>query len=76
MQPVGLRTLSVEAGNLANFALGRIGLATNSPPQLGHMLLSFWVAQAKQKVHSKEQIRASEESGGKSLSQHSQFGRN
>jgi len=29
-----------------------------------------------QKVHSKEQIRASVESGGKSLSQHSQFGRN
>jgi len=33
------------------------------------------VAQSTQKVHSKEQIRASVEAGGKSRSQRSQFGR-
>jgi len=33
-------------------------------------------AQSWQNVHSKEQIRASSEAGGKSRSQHSQFGRN
>jgi hypothetical protein len=33
-------------------------------------------AQSRQNVHSKEQIRASSEAGGKSRSQHSQFGLN
>jgi hypothetical protein len=33
-------------------------------------------AQSLQNVHSKEQIRASGEAGGKSRSQHSQFGLN
>ena len=36
--------------------------------------LKLSVAQGVQKVHSKEQIRASVESGGRSLSQHSQEG--
>ncbi|URQ62673.1 hypothetical protein LQ939_08475 [Pantoea alhagi] len=34
------------------------------------------MAQLRQKVHSKEQIIASGDSGGKSQSQHSQFGLN
>lgn len=34
------------------------------------------MAQPEQKVHSKEQILASVDSGGRSLSQHSQLGRN
>jgi hypothetical protein len=76
MQPAGLRTRSVEAGKLANLRLGRIGLATSAPLQLGHMLLSLSVAQVEQKVHSKEQMRASVDSGGRSKSQHSQFGLN
>ena len=66
---------SVEAGDLASLLAGRRGRTTNSPPQLGHLLLSTVSAQEAQNVHSNEQIRASVESGGKSLPQHSQFGR-
>jgi hypothetical protein len=51
-----------------------MGRCTSSPPQLGQRPRSFR-AQSTQKVHSKEQIRASGESGGKSRSQHSQPGR-
>ena len=47
---------------------------TNSPPQFGHLFSRTFSAQATQKVHSNEQNRASPESAGKSLSQHSQLG--
>jgi hypothetical protein len=64
----------VEAGLLASLFAGRRGLATSSPPQLGHLPLSTSSAQDTQNVHSNEQMRASPESGGRSLSQHSQLG--
>jgi hypothetical protein len=66
----------VDAGWRANRSFGRIGRRTNSPPQLGQCPASTPSAQSLQKVHSKEQIRASGESGGKSRSQHSQLGLN
>jgi hypothetical protein len=66
----------VEAGNFASFAAGRIGRATRAPRQFGQIPARNSLLQAAQKVHSKLQISASPESGGKSLSQHSQFGRN
>jgi hypothetical protein len=73
-QPSGLKTRWREAGNFASFAAGRTGRRTSSPPQLGHRPLSTSSAQERQNVHSKEQIMASRESGGKSISQHSQPG--
>jgi len=54
---------------------GRRGRTTSSPPQLGQIPASLLVAQSAQNVHSKVQIRASVDSFGKSLLQHSQFGR-
>jgi hypothetical protein len=65
----------VEGGLLANLLSGRRGRASSSPPQLGHFPPRTPPAQVLQNVHSKEQIRASVESGGRSLSQHSQLGR-
>ena len=59
--------------SFSNDLLGRL---TSSPPQFGHLSFNNPVTQSVQKVHSKEQIRASVDSGGKSLSQHSQLGRN
>jgi hypothetical protein len=70
-----LNTRSVEGGNFASFAAGRLGRATSSPPQFGHTPCSLSVAQSTQNVHSNVQMRASALSGGKSLSQHSQPGR-
>ena len=65
----------MEAGNFANSSAGRTGRFTNSPPQLGHSPPSKRSAtQSAQKVHSKLQIIASSDSGGRSRSQHSQFG--
>lgn len=66
----------MDAGFVARDAAGRIGRATRLPPQFGHVPLSAASAHALQNVHSNEQIIASVESGGKSLSQHSQFGLN
>jgi hypothetical protein len=74
MQPSGLNTRSVDAGYLASLLAGRRGRATSSPPQLGQVLLSRVLAQSAQKVHSKVQMRASGDSLGKSLLQHSQLG--
>jgi hypothetical protein len=54
--------------------MGRTGLRTNSPPQLGHLLFTRVRTQSEQNVHSKEQIIASLESGGRSRLQHSQLG--
>jgi hypothetical protein len=69
-----LKTRCREAGNFSSFAAGRTGRRTSSPPQLGHRPLSTPSAQERQNVHSNEQITASGESGGKSMSQHSQPG--
>lgn len=66
---------SVDAGLVASFLVGRIGLITKLPPQLGHFPWSTVSTQDAQKVHSNEQIRASVDSGGSALSQHSQDGR-
>jgi hypothetical protein len=65
----------VAGGLLASLFSGRRGRASSSPPQFGHLPPRRLSAQVLQNVHSKEQIRASVESGGKSLSQHSQLGR-
>ena len=73
-QPSGLNTRSVEAGNFASLAAGRLGLATSSPPQFGQMPASTASVHDAQNVHSNEQMRASA-SGGRSRLQHSQFGR-
>jgi hypothetical protein len=54
---------------------GRIGRGTKPPPQFGQTLWSLCSTQSAQNVHSKLQMRASAESGGRSLSQYSQFGR-
>jgi hypothetical protein len=70
------KTRSVAAGYCRSFAAGRRGRRTSSPPQFGHMPLSTPSAQPTQNVHSNEQMRASVEEGGRSLSQHSQPGRN
>jgi hypothetical protein len=48
---------------------------TSSPPQFGQCPLKRDSVQSAQKVHSKEQMRAAVESGGRSRSQHSQLGR-
>ena len=68
----------VEAGFLINFSAERKGQDTKLPPRLiyivGQRPFSFSSTQPRQKVHSKEQIIAFSESGGRSLSQHSQFG--
>ena len=73
-QPAGLNTRFVEAGYLASFSAGRTGRRTSSPPQLGHLKWSFESAHAAQNVHSKVQMYAWWESGGKSTLQHSQPG--
>ena len=74
-QPPGLTTRSVEAGFAASLDAGRRGRGSSSPPQLGQVPFSVTSAQVAQKVHSNEQMRASVESGGRGLSQHSQLGR-
>lgn len=65
---------SVDGGLLASLFAGRRGRTTSSPPQFGHFPPRTFSAHEAQKVHSKEQIRASADSGGRSVSQHSQFG--
>ncbi|OAP43338.1 hypothetical protein AU381_27510 [Sinorhizobium glycinis] len=74
-QPCGFSTRSVEAGYFFSIAAGRTGRQTSSPLQFGQIPESFASAQSAQKVHSKVQIIASRLSGGRSRSQHSQFGR-
>ncbi len=59
----------------SSFAVGRIGRGSKFPPQLGQTPPSRLSTQSAQNVHSKVQIRASALSGGRSRSQHSQFGR-
>jgi hypothetical protein len=67
-QPRGLNTRVVDAGLDINFAAGRRGRTTNSPPQLGHAC--SLLAHIAQNVHSNVQMRASALSPGKSTSQH------
>ena len=74
VQPPGLWTRCVEAGWVASLASERVGRATSSPPQFGHVPPSTVVAQSAQNVHSNEQMRAPAACAGRSLSQHSQFG--
>jgi hypothetical protein len=57
------------------FIDGRIGRGTNPPPQFWHTFSKTFSTHSAQKVHSKEQIRASSESGGSGLLQFSQVGR-
>lgn len=64
----------MDAGNFRSKATGRIGRGTKFPPQFGHAPPNTVSAHRAQKVHSKVQITASKLSGGRSLSQHSQFG--
>ena len=54
---------------------GRSGRGQKPPPQLGHTLNSTRSTQRTQNVHSKLQMRASDESGGRALLQCSQVGR-
>lgn len=61
---------------MASLSPGRRGRAKSSPPQFGHAPRNTSEAQVAQKVHSKEQMRASVLSGGSILPQHSQLGRN
>jgi hypothetical protein len=65
-----------EAGLFFNNEAGLIGRATKLPEQLGQMKCNNDEAQVRQNVHSKLQIKASFDSGGKSSSQHSQLGFN
>ncbi len=62
-------------GAAASFSGARVGRRVRSPPQLRHRPCRTSVAHAVHQVHSKEQIQASVEDGGRSTSQHSQPGR-
>jgi hypothetical protein len=53
----------------------RTGRATKSPAQLGQVRAKTPSVHCWQNVHSNVHIKASALSGGRSLSQHSQFGR-
>ena len=75
-QACSFNTRLVDAGLFFNAARGLIGRLTKLPPQLGHWLFKTPSTQLAQNVHSKVHIRASVDSGGKSLSQHSQLGLN
>jgi hypothetical protein len=66
----------VDGGFFVSFAWGRIGRGAKFPPQLGQTPPSLVSTQSRQNVHSNVQIIASVADGGKSLSQHSQLGRN
>ena len=72
--PPSFSTRFVEAGYFSTNSADRRGRAINSPPQFGHRSASTWVVQYAQNVHSKEQMRATTESGGRSALQHSQLG--
>jgi len=72
---IGLNTTSVLTGLFTNFSAGRIGRDTKLPPQFGQIPFSTFSTHSAQKVHSKEHIFASLESGGSNLLQFSQVGR-
>lgn len=75
-QPLVLWIRVLDAGYFTNLLAGRCGRDTKSPPQLGQMPPSFESTHLAQNVHSTVQIITSVDCGGKSLLQHSQFGRN
>ena len=64
----------VDAGLFFNAAAGRIGRWTRLPEQFGQIWFKTFSVQFKQNVHSKVQIIAFVDSGGKFWSQHSQLG--
>jgi hypothetical protein len=70
-----LNTRSLCGGYFVSLPAGRIGRLPKLPPQFGQTPPSFVSTQSRQNVHSKVQIIASVAAGGRSLSQHSQFGR-
>jgi hypothetical protein len=72
--PADFSTLSVEAGKFDSADAGLMGRSTRLPLQLGQIKFSKFSAHALQNVHSKLQIIALSESGGKFLLQHSQLG--
>ena len=72
--PPAFSTRWVVVGYFDSRFCGRQGRATSSPPQFGQVCCNADSAQRRQNVHSNEQIRASGEFGGRSRSQHSQFG--
>ena len=74
-QPAAFKTRVLEGGLLESFPAGRRGRTLSSPLQLGHTPPRTPSLQETQNVHSNEQIRASSDPGGKSMSQHSQLGR-
>lgn len=74
MHPFSFSTRVVDAGWALSSITGRIGRGTKFPEQLGQMWLRTFSTHSIQNVHSNVQIKASVDSGGKSLSQHSQFG--
>jgi hypothetical protein len=76
VQPFSFKTRLVDAGLFFNALTGLMGRGTKLPPQFGHLLFRTPSTQLVQKVHSNVQMCASVDSGGKSLSQHSQFGLN
>jgi hypothetical protein len=76
LQPCGLKTRRGDGGLFASEAAGRIGRGAKFPPQLGQTPCSLLSTQSRQNVHSNVQIMASGADGGRSLSQHSQPGRN
>jgi hypothetical protein len=71
----GLLTIFVVAGFFSSLFFGRIGLGFKPPPQLGHTFESSVSTQSLQKVHSKLQIMAWVESGGRAAPHASQLGR-
>src|SRR3984957_12803587 len=75
-QPSGWKTRTIDAVFFSSFETGRIGRGVRFPPQFGQRPRSLFSTQSRQKVHSKVQIIASAASGGRSLLQHSQLGRN
>jgi hypothetical protein len=66
----------VEAGCFVSNRAGLIGLGSKFPPQLRQTPCNTSSTHFRQKVHSNVHIIAWLESGGKSQSQISQFGRN
>jgi hypothetical protein len=75
VQPLAFSTRFVDAGNFCKPCNGRTGRRTSSPEQFGHRPFSFVFRHVSQNVHSNEQMNAVGDSGGRSLSQHSQLGR-
>jgi len=70
-----LVTRFCEAGSFCNRDCGRIGRDSKLPPQFGQTPLNTPSTHRRQNVHSKVQIIASCDSGGRSQSQFSQLGR-